>query len=435
MLLNWNELFPDLPERLQAAATAALAEVAPHWQRVEAIALYNQAKVLAAFQEAGVADHHFYPSSGYGLDDPGREKLEEVYATVFRAEAALVRWQIASGTHAIALGLFGVLRPGDELLAAVGAPYDSLQPVIRGGGGSLAEWGVAYREVPTRPDGYPDLPAIQAAIAPRTRAVLIQRSRGYSLRPSLTVEQVGEVVAAVKAVRSDVLCLVDNCYGEFAESREPIEVGADLCMGSLIKNPGAGLAPTGGYVVGRRELVEQAAARLTAPGIAGEVGASLTGNRLLFQGLFLAPHTVAEAICGAHFSAAFFARLGLKVRPAFDEPRTDLIQAVELGSAEALVAFCQAVQRSSPVGAHVLPVPERMAGYSDPVIMAAGTFVQGSSIELSADGPLRPPYAAYFQGGLTRQHVILAAVRAARELHSRGLLGAEAVAPPDREPR
>lgn len=422
MALDFAQLFPDLPERLRTAAAAALTDVAPHWERVEAIALRNQAKVLRAFQEAGVAEHHFAPSSGYGLDDPGREKLEEVYARVFRAEAALVRWQIASGTHAIALGLFAALRPGDELVAAVGTPYDSLHPVLRGAPGSLAEWGVAYREVPLRPDGRPDLEALRAALSPRTRAVLIQRSRGYSLRPSLTVAEVGEVVAAVKSVRPDVLCLVDNCYGEFAEEQEPTEVGADLCMGSLIKNPGGGLAPTGGYVVGRRELVERAAARLTAPGIAGEVGAAPWGHRLLFQGLFLAPHVVAEAICGAHFTAAFFERLGLRVRPRYDEPRTDLIQAVELGSEEAMLAFCRAVQRASPVGAHLTPVPEQMAGYADPVIMAAGTFVQGSSIELSADGPVRPPYAVYFQGGLTRQHVILAALQAAAELHAQGML-------------
>lgn len=420
--MDWQRLVPDLPPHLAAAASGALAAVRPHWQRVEEIALYNQARVLRAFHAAGIAAHHFAGSTGYGLGDAGRAAVEQVFAAAFDAEAALVRTQIASGTHAISLALFGVLRPGDELVAAAGAPYDSLQPVIRGGVGSLAEWGVGYREVPLLATGAPDLAALQAAIGPRTRAVLIQRSRGYSLRPSLTVAAVGEVIAAVKAVRPDVFCLVDNCYGEFAEDREPTAVGADLIMGSLIKNPGGGLAPTGGYVAGKAELVAAAAARLTAPGIGAEVGASLGWNRLLLQGFFLAPHTVAEAICGAHFTAAFFSRLGLPVQPAFDEPRTDLIQAVELRTPEALVAFCQAVQRCGPVDARARAEPELMAGYADPVIMAAGTFIQGSSIELSADGPLRPPYAAYFQGGLTRQHVIWAALRAAAELDARGFL-------------
>lgn len=422
--VNWQRLVENLPPRLAEAASGALADVRPHWHRVEETALYNQAKVLRAFHAAGISEYHFAPSTGYGLGDAGRERAEAVFAAAFGAEAALVRIQIASGTHAISLGLFGVLRPGDELVAALGAPYDSLQPVIRGGTGSLHDWGVTYREVALAPDGRPDLGALQASLGPRTRAVLIQRSRGYSLRPSLTVAQVGEVIAAVKAVRPEVYCLVDNCYGEFAEDREPTEVGADLMMGSLIKNPGGGLAPTGGYVAGRRDLVEAAAARLTAPGIGGEVGASLGWNRLLLQGFFLAPHTVAEAICGAHFTAAFFERLGFRVRPRYDEPRTDLIQAVELGAPERLVAFCQAVQRSGPVDAHVRPEPEHMAGYADKVVMAAGTFVQGSSIELSADGPLRPPYAAYFQGGLTRQHVIWAALRAGAQLAEQGLLPA-----------
>lgn len=420
--MDWTKLVDRLPARLAAAAAAALVAVRPHWDRIEETALYNQARVLTAFHAAGIAEYHFAASTGYGLGDAGRDAVEAVFAAAFGAEAALVRTQIASGTHAISLGLFGVLRPGDELVAALGAPYDSLQPVIRGGTGSLADWGVVYREVPLLAAGAPDLAALQAALGPATRAVLIQRSRGYSLRPSLTVAQVGAVVAAVKAARPDVYCLVDNCYGEFTEEREPTAVGADLIMGSLIKNPGGGLAPTGGYVAGRPDLVAAAAARLTAPGIGAEVGASLGWNRLLLQGFFLAPHTVAEALCGAHFTAAFFTELGFRVRPAFDEPRTDLIQAVELGTPEALVAFCQAVQRAGPVDAHVRAEPEHMAGYADKVIMAAGTFIQGSSVELSADGPLRPPYAAYFQGGLTRQHVIWAALRAAAELAERGFV-------------
>ncbi len=420
--MNWDRLVDRLPPALTAAATGALADVRPYWERVEETALYNQAKVLRAFHGAGISEYHFAPSTGYGLGDTGRDRLEAVFAAAFGAEAGLVRTQIVSGTHAITLALFGVLRPGDELVAAVGAPYDTLQAVIRGGTGSLYDWGVSYREVAVQATGAPDLQALKAAVGPRTRAVLIQRSRGYSLRPSLSVAQVGEVIAAVRSVRPDVYCLVDNCYGEFTEEQEPAEVGADLVMGSLIKNPGGGLAPTGGYVVGRRELVEAAAARLTAPGIGSEVGASPDGHRLLLQGFFLAPHTVAEAICGAHFTAALFERLGFRVRPRYQVPRTDLIQAVELDAPERLVAFCQAIQRCGPVDAHVRPDPEHMAGYADQVIMAAGTFVQGSSIELSADGPLRPPYAVYFQGGLTRQHVIWAAVKAAAELAGQGLL-------------
>lgn len=418
------ELVPDLPGPVLAAARAALAEAEPWWRRVASVVLQNQARVLAAFQAAGVAEHHLAPSTGYGIGDPGRAKVEEVFARVFGAEAALVRPQIVSGTHAITLGLFAVLRPGDEMIAAAGTPYDTLLPVLRGAPGSLAEWGVSYREVPLAPDGRPDLEALRRAIGPRTRAVFIQRSRGYALRPSLTVAEIGRIVETVRGVREDIVCVVDNCYGEFCETAEPTAAGADLVCGSLIKNPGGGLAPTGGYVVGRAELVEAAAARLTAPGIGAEVGASLGTTRLILQGLFLAPHVVGEALAGAHFAAAFFARLGLNVRPRVDEPRTDLIQAVELGSAEALVAFCEAVQAASPVDSGARPRPEAMPGYDDPVVMAAGTFVQGASIELSADGPLRPPYAAYFQGGLTREHVVVAALQAAAALWRRGLIPA-----------
>lgn len=424
--VNWQKLIPDCPPYLAAAADAALADVAPAWAAAEAVALTNQARVLAAFHAAGVGEHHLGGTTGYGLDDTGRDKLEEVYARSFGAEAALVRLQISSGTHAIALGLFGSLRPGDELLAAAGTPYDSLQPVIAGAPGSLADWGVTYREVPLGPGGQVDPAAVAAAVGPQTRTVLIQRSRGYSLRPSLSVTRIADLIAAVRAVRPAAVCLVDNCYGEFVEELEPAMVGADLVCGSLIKNPGGGLAPTGGYVAGRADLVERAAARLTAPGVGGDIGPTLGLSRLLFQGFYLAPHVVGEALKGALFTAALFARLGFSVRPGHAEPRTDLIQAVELGSAEALIAFCQAVQRAGAVDAHLHPVPERMPGYADPVVMAAGGFVQGASIELSADGPLRPPFAAYFQGGLTHQHVIWAALKAAAELAGRGLLPAPA---------
>jgi len=419
----WHELLPGCPPRLAEAADKAMEQVAPLWAQIDRLVLRNQAKVLRAFQEAGVGDVHFAPSTGYGYGDVGREKIEEVFARTFRTEAALVRLQFASGTHAIACALFGVLRPGDRLISAAGAPYDTLLTVIRGAPGSLAEWGIRYEEVPLLPDGTVDLERIQERVRqPDARVLFIQRSRGYSLRPSLTVQAIGRIITAAKAANPAIVCVVDNCYGEFTQAQEPSEVGADLVCGSLIKNPGGGIAPTGGYVVGRRDLVALAAARLTAPGIAAEVGASLGINRLFLQGFFLAPHVTGEALKGAQFTAALFSNLGLKVIPAYDEERSDLVQAVELGSGEALVAFCEAVQRSSPVDAYVRPEPWAMPGYDDAVVMAAGTFIQGSSIELSADGPMRPPFAAYLQGGLTREHVIYAALNAANELMARGIL-------------
>ena len=419
----WRRLFPDCPDRLATAADEALLLVRPQWEAADLRVLTGQAKVLRAFQAAGIAETHFAASTGYGYSDTGRDKIEEVFARVFGGEAALVRVQFASGTHAIACGLFGALAPGKRLVAAAGAPYDTLRQVIHGAPGCLTEWGVLYEEAPLLPDGRIDLEHVaRLAALPDTGAVFIQRSRGYSLRPTLSVAEIGRAVAAVRAAAPHVACVVDNCYGEFVEEEEPGDVGADLTCGSLIKNPGGGLAPTGGYLCGRRDLVERAAARLIAPGIGTEVGANLGFNRLVLQGLFLAPHVTGEALKGAIFTAAFFERLGCRVAPRWDEVRGDLVQAVELGSPEGLLAFCGAVQRSSPVDAHVRPEPWAMPGYTDPVIMAAGTFVQGSSIELSADGPMRPPYAAYFQGGLTREHVIWAALNAANELAARGIL-------------
>lgn len=419
----WQRLLPGCPERLERAAEAAMERVRPYWSRADELVLTNQAKVLRAFQACGVSDIHFAGTTGYAYGDIGREKIEQVFAHVFGTEAALVRVQFASGTHAIATGLFGALKAGDRLIAAAGAPYDTLRTVIQGAPGSLTEWGVTYEEVPLNAGLAVDIPAVaRAAAQADARVVFIQRSRGYSLRPSLSPEQIGEIIAAVKAVNPKVICVVDNCYGEFTREIEPSNVGADLVCGSLIKNPGGGIAPTGGYVVGRRELVDRAAARLYAPGIAGEVGANLGQNRLILQGFFLAPHVTGEALKGAQFTAALFAELGYGVRPTYDAERYDLVQAVELGTAPGLVAFCEAVQRSSPVDAHVKPEPWDMPGYADQVIMAAGTFVMGSSIELSADGPMRAPYAAYFQGGLTREHVIWAALNAANELHARGHL-------------
>lgn len=421
--MNWQRLIPSCPDWLAATADEALAQVKPQWEAVEELVLLNQAKVLRAFQEAVVADVHFAGSTGYGYSDIGREKIDELFARVFHTEAALVRVQFASGTHAITTGLFGVLRPGDRLIAAAGAPYDTMQQVIHQTPGGLTEWGITYEEAPLLADGTVDIPLVaRLAAQPDAKVVLIQRSRGYSLRPTLSIAQIGAIIAAVKAANPTVICLVDNCYGEFVEEQEPSDVGADLVCGSLIKNPGAGIAPTGGYIVGRADLVEQASTRLFAPGIGMEVGSNFGVNRLVLQGLFLAPHVTGEALKGAQFTAAFFAKLGFGVRPAYDDARSDLVQAVELGTGEGLVAFCEAVQAASPVDSHVRPEPWAMPGYVDPVIMAAGTFVQGSSIELSADGPMRAPYAAYFQGGLTREHVLLAALSAANSLVARGIL-------------
>lgn len=418
---------------LAKVAREAVADCRPVWEAVDEIVLRNQIKVLEAFRAEGVADTDFFPSTGYGYGDRGRERLDRVYARVFGAEAALVRAQIVSGTHAIALALFGTLRPGDELISVTGSPYDTLEKVIGIEGeheygresrshGSLRELGITYRQIDLLPDGTPDIRAISAGVGPRTRVAFIQRSKGYQWRNSLDIETIGRVVAAVKTANPNTLCLVDNCYGELVETREPGEVGADLVAGSLIKNPGGGLAPTGGYLAGRTELVEAAATRLTAPGIGSEVGASLGLNRAFLQGLFLAPHVVGQAIQGAVFLARIFELLGFTVNPGYLEPRTDLIQAIRLGSPGALVAFCQAIQSHSPVDSHVRPEPWDMPGYRNPVIMAAGTFIQGASIELSADGPLREPYAAYVQGGLTREHVIWAGVGTAAALAEAGLL-------------
>ncbi|HYF76112.1 MAG TPA: methionine gamma-lyase family protein [Symbiobacteriaceae bacterium] len=419
----WQRLMPNCPERLAAAASLAMEQVRPHWARVDELVLMNQAKVLRAFQACQVSDIHFAGSTGYAYGDLGRERIEQVFAHVFGTEAALVRAQFASGTHAITCGLFGALKAGDRLITAAGTPYDTLRSVISGSPGSLTEWGVTYEETPLRADLTVDVAEVaRRATQPDAKVVFIQRSRGYSLRPTLSVERIGEIIRAVKAANPHIICVVDNCYGEFTQEIEPSNVGADLVCGSLIKNPGGGIAPTGGYVVGRQDLVDRAAARLFAPGIAGEVGANFGINRLILQGFFLAPHVTGEALKGAQFTAALFAALGYGVRPTFDAERYDLVQAVELGAPERLVAFCEAVQKASPVDAHVRPEPWDMPGYTDQVIMAAGTFNMGSSIELSADGPMRAPYAAYFQGGLTREHVIWAALTAANELLVRGYL-------------
>lgn len=357
-------------------------------------------------------------STGYAYDDVGRDTLELVWADICGAEKALFRTQFCSGTHALASVLFGVLRPGDELIAAAGAPYDTMQSVIGARQitpGSLRDWGIAYREIPLLGD-LVDEEQLVASINKNTRMVLIQRSRGYSLRAPLMVSDIKRLCMRIKAVNADCICFVDNCYGEFVETLEPTNVGADIMAGSLIKNPGGGIAPTGGYVAGRADLVEQAAYRLTAPGIGSEVGSSLGASRLLYQGLFMAPHVVAQAVKGAVFAAKFFSLLGYETSPGVDEARTDIIQAIKLNTPENMVAFCHGLQKYSPVDSHVRPVPSGMPGYDDQVVMAGGTFVQGSSIELSADGPLRSPYAVYLQGALTFEHAVLGVMGAASEL-------------------
>lgn len=412
---------PALAELAQRAA----ARCRPAWDRVEEVAAANHLRVLAAFRAERVVDSDLMGSTGYGYGDVGRDKLDRIFARVFGTEAALVRPQLVSGTHALAAMLFGVLRPGNELLAVTGTPYDTLLPVIGVGEeapGSLREFGVTYREVPLTPDGRLDDEAATRALRPETRAVLIQRSRGYAWRPSLSVTDIGRLVAAVKAAKPDCLCLVDNCYGEFTETSEPGQMGADLMAGSLIKNPGGGLAPTGGYLAGRAEWVERAAARVTAPGIGGHVGPTMGVLRLMYEGLFLAPHVVGQAVQGAVFAAALLELAGMQTSPRWDEPRTDLIQALRLGSAEALVAFCQGLQKFSPVDSVVRPEPWDMPGYSHQVIMAAGAFTQGSSIELSADAPLRPPFDVFVQGGLTREAVMAGVLGGLQEMAERGLL-------------
>lgn len=372
--------------------------------------------MLNAFQSARVSDFHLKGGTGYGYNDAGREALEEVYAGIFGTEAALVRGQIVSGTHAIALCLFGVLRPGDELLSVQGRPYDTLEEIIGvsgNGGGSLRDFGVTYRQIELTRDLLPDYQAIKSAIGPKTRMALIQRSRGYSLKPSLSIAGMAELIKFIRSCKEDIVIFVDNCYGEFVELEEPSAIGADIVAGSLIKNPGGGLAPTGGYVAGKKKYVALAANRWTAPGIGAEVGPSPDYIRLMFQGIFLAPGLVAQALQGAVFTARLFERLGFPTTPVFDEPRTDIIQAIELGDPDRLVAFCRGIQAASPVDSHVRPQPWGMPGYNDHVIMAAGTFVQGASLELSADAPLRKPYAVYMQGGLSRYYARQAAINAA----------------------
>ena len=401
-----------------------LEKLAERFAVIDKIAEYNQAKVLSAMQKNRVSVACFAPSTGYGYDDYGRDNLERVYADVFHTEAALVRPQITCGTHALTVALSANLLPGDELLSPVGLPYDTLQEVIgiRPSPCSLAEYGVTYNQVDLLPDGTFDYEGIRKAINPKTKMVTIQRSKGYATRPTFSVTQIGELIAFCKSIKPDLLVMVDNCYGEFVETIEPSDVGADMTVGSLIKNPGGGLAPIGGYIAGTRECIDRCAYRLSAPGLGKEVGANLGLMTALYQGFFLAPTVTAGAEKGAIFAANMYEPLGFRCVPNATESRHDIIQAVELGSEEGMIAFCKGIQAAAPVDSFATPWPSEMPGYNDKVIMAAGAFVQGSSIELSADGPIRPPYAVYFQGGLTWYHAKLGILNSLQKMVDAGLV-------------
>ena len=404
-------------------------ELKERFTAIDEIAEYNQLKVIAAMQKNRVSAECFQMSSGYGYNDLGRDTLEQVYADCFHAKAALVRPQITCGTHALALALMSNLRPGDELLSPVGKPYETLEDVIgsRPSTGSLAEYGITYRQVEFVPDGGFDFEGIKAAINEKTKLVTIQRSKGYLLRKTLSVAEIGELIRFIKGIRSDIICMVDNCYGEFVEVIEPTDVGADMVVGSLIKNPGGGLAPIGGYIVGKKECIDNAAYRLTSPGLGKEVGASLGVIQSFYQGLFQAPVVVASALKGAIFAANLYEKLGFTVLPDGRESRHDIIQAIKLGSEERLCAFCEGIQAGAPVDSYVTPEPWDMPGYDSKVIMAAGAFVQGSSIELSADGPLKEPYNVYFQGGLTWYHAKFGILMSLQKLYERNLVNKDQI--------
>ena len=394
------------------------------FEEIDKNAEYNQMKVIKALQDDKVAEMHLSGTTGYGYNDDGRDTLEKIYSDIFKTEDALVRPQIICGTHALNVALSSNLRPGDELLSPVGKPYDTMDEIIgiRPSKGSLAEYGITYAQVDLLPDGGFDYEGIKNAINERTKLVTIQRSKGYASRPTLSVERIGELISFIKSIKPDVICMVDNCYGEFVERIEPSEVGADMIVGSLIKNPGGGLAPCGGYIAGKKECVEQAAYRLSSPGLGKEVGATLGVNQSFYQGLFLSPVVVAGALKGAIFAANVYEKAGFVVRPDGSEPRYDIIQAVELGSADGLLAFCKGIQAAAPVDSFVTPEPWPMPGYDSDVIMAAGAFVQGSSIELSADGPLKEPYSVFFQGGLTWYHAKLGIMMSVQKMFEKDLI-------------
>lgn len=412
-------------EKLQPIVDKVEQQIFPIHKEIDRRIEMNQFRVLQSFQKHRVSDTHFNPSTGYGYDDIGRDTLEEIYADVFGGEAGLVRPQIISGTHAITIALFGVLRPGDELLYITGKPYDTLEEIVgtRGNGsGSLKEFNIDYNSVPLTKTGAVDFLAVKEAIKPNTKMIGIQRSKGYATRPSFTVKEIEEMIHFVKEIKQDVVVFVDNCYGEFVEEQEPCHIGADLMAGSLIKNPGGGITKTGGYIVGKKEWVEACAYRMTSPGIGREAGASLYSLQEMYQGFFLAPHVVGQALKGAVFTSAILEHFGMNTHPKWNAARTDLIQSVQFDDPDKMIEFCQAIQFASPINSYVTPYPSYMPGYDDDVIMAAGTFIQGASIELSADGPIRPPYTAYVQGGLTYAHVKMAICLALDRLFQKGLL-------------
>ncbi|RMA91379.1 cystathionine beta-lyase family protein involved in aluminum resistance [Priestia megaterium] len=411
--------------RIRELAEKVEKQIKPVHEKIDERIEANQFRVLQSFQQNRVSDSHFNPTTGYGYDDLGRDTLEKVYADVFGTEACLVRPQIISGTHAIGISLFGVLRPGDELLYITGKPYDTLEEIvgIRGSGvGSLKEYNISYKSVDLTGQGQVDFQEVKASIHEHTKMIGIQRSKGYGIRPSFTVAQIKEMISFVKSIKPDVIVFVDNCYGEFVETIEPTHVGADLMAGSLIKNPGGGLAKIGGYIAGRKDLVEACSYRMTTPGIGAEAGATLYSLQEMYQGFFLAPHVVGQALKGAVFSSAMFEELGMQSEPKWNSERTDLIQSVQFDDRDKMVSFCQAIQFASPINSHVTAYPAYMPGYEDDVIMAAGTFIQGASLELTADGPIRPPYVAYVQGGLTYAHVKVAICMAVDQMLTKELL-------------
>mgnify|MGYP002588789053 CR=1 FL=1 len=420
---NYSELF-GIDKDVLSFCNEILAGLEKRFKDIDTVAEYNQMKVLNAMQKNNTAEMHLHGSTGYGYDDEGRDNLERIYADIFHTEDALVRPQIACGTHALNVALAGNLRPGDELLSPVGKPYDTMDEIIgiRESKGSLAEYGITYRQVDLLEDGTFDYENIRKAINEKTKLVTIQRSKGYAQRPTLSVERIGELIKFIKDIKPEVICMVDNCYGEFVEKIEPSEVGADMVVGSLIKNPGGGLAPCGGYIAGRKDCIEQAAYRLSSPGLGKEVGATINVNKDFYQGLFLAPTVVAGALKGAIFAANVYEKAGFRCIPDAKEERYDIIQAVELGTKEGLVAFCKGIQAAAPVDSFVTPEPWAMPGYDSDVIMAAGAFVQGSSIELSADGPVKEPYAVYFQGGLTWYHAKFGIMMSMQKMYEKGLL-------------
>lgn len=405
--------------------SGAEKQITEHFELLDDIKTFNQYKVLDVFQKCRITDMHFSWNTGYGYNDPGRDALENVYSMLFRTDAALVRPIIVNGTHALTLMLTGVLRPGDELIYCTGSPYDTLWEVIglRGEGrGSLKDFGITYNQVELLPDGSIDLDALGNVISPKTKAIAVQRATGYGWRKAITIDEIEKWVNYVKGIDPNIICMVDNCYGEFLETKEPTEVGADVLAGSLIKNPGGGLALTGGYIAGRSDLIEKISYRMTSPGIGGECGLTFGQSRTMFQGLFIAPQTVNGAVKGAILCAKVFENLGYEVCPGAGDKRSDIIEAVKLGNPEAVIAFCEGIQAAAPIDSHVQPIPWEMPGYEDEVIMAAGAFIQGSSIELSADAPIREPYIVYFQGGLTYEHSKFGVLKAMQAMEDKGLL-------------